>query len=60
MLVLVVRVSMSGDVLWRLTDGERLRSTELDDGVVCPVWSENPGNLIEIDVVGNVINADTP
>jgi hypothetical protein len=58
--MLVVLVSMSGDVLWRFADGDRLRSTELDHGVVGPVWSENPGHLIKINVVGNVINADAP
>jgi hypothetical protein len=58
--MLVVLASMSGDVLGRLADDDRLRSTELDHGVICPVWSENPGNLIEIDVVGNVIDTDAP
>ena len=58
--MLVVLASMSGDVLWRFADGDRLRSTELDHGVICPVWPENPSNLIEINVVGNVINADAP
>jgi hypothetical protein len=60
MFVLAMIASLSDDVVWRFAHGECLRSRELDHGMVCPMWSENPGNLIKIDVVGNVINADAP